>query len=186
MALILGGLDENGRQVEHLVTPGRGCVEGESRWQGSVAVGAGVREEGNDMLAFVGRLEGAGGSLMAVLAALFATRGRRLGSRRGVGGGIGGRGSGGVLGVLVEASFELGEAGLELGDEGRQGSQIGLASAKEGDLGFEFGDAGLKGSAARTGGIGRGHTAAFAGEAGDSYPRERLRHRSSPPAGANA
>jgi hypothetical protein len=38
-------------------------------------------------------------------------------------------GPGGVARVLVEAGFELGEAALELADEGGQGSQFGLASA---------------------------------------------------------
>jgi hypothetical protein len=128
-----------------------------------VALATDVREQIDDHIDRLGRLQEAGLAGMTRLAAGFAPGGRGLGSGFGVEGRIGGGGTRGVLGVLVEAGFELGQAGLKLGDEVRQGSELGLASAKESDLGFEFGNAGLKGSAARTGGIGRAHTAAVRG-----------------------
>jgi hypothetical protein len=126
-----------------------------------VALATDIREQINDGIDRLGGLGEAALAGVTGLAAWFAPGGRRLGSGFGVEGKIGGRGLGGVTGVLVEASFELGEAGLKLGDESGQGSQFDLASAQESDLGFEFGDTGLKGSAAETGGIRRAHIAAI-------------------------
>jgi hypothetical protein len=90
---------------------------------------------------------------MARLAARFAPGRRGLGSRFGAEGRIGGRRSGGVLGVLVEAGFQLSQAGLELGQEGAQGSQ----------LGFEFGDPSLESLATWALGLGCAHTAGVRG-----------------------
>jgi hypothetical protein len=118
-----------------------------------VAAGTGVGEDGDDLVTLLDRLKEAGLARVARLPAGLATGRGQLGQARGSGGRIGGRGTRGVLGVLVEACFELGEAGLKLTHHGTQG----------GDLGFEFGDTGLEGSAARALGIGRAHTTAVRG-----------------------
>jgi hypothetical protein len=107
VALVLGGLDEDGRQVEHLVTTRWGSLRGRLLWQGGMAVGTGGREEGNDVVAGVGRFEKAGGALVAGLGAGLPTGGSGLGGVARSVGRIGRGRTRGVVGVLVEASLQL-------------------------------------------------------------------------------
>jgi hypothetical protein len=144
VALVLGGLDEDGRQVEHLVTTRWGSLRGRLHGQAGVAVGTGGREEGKDVVTGVGRFEEARGALVAGLGAGLTTGGSGLGGALGSVGRIGRGWTRGVLGVLVEASLQLCLERLELSDAGAQVGQLGLDGRELGELGFELGQAGLE------------------------------------------
>jgi hypothetical protein len=146
-------LDQDEGEFEELVAAWWGSVARGFFGQGRVAVGTGFGEDGDDLVTLLDRLKKAGLARVTGLSTGLATGRSRLGQARGSGGRIGGRRARGVRGVLVEARFELGQAGLELTHQGTQ----------RGDLGFEFGHAGLEGSAARASGIGRAHTPGIRG-----------------------
>jgi hypothetical protein len=57
VALILGRTDQDGRQVEHLVTARQGSVRREAGRQGSLAVRTGLGEEGDDIMTSLGGFE---------------------------------------------------------------------------------------------------------------------------------
>jgi hypothetical protein len=142
VALILGGERQLGRQIDDLMASGRERVASEFARESGMAVGTGVRDQGDEEIDRIDRLEEAEGALVAGLATPFSVgarqSGRAFGSARWVGRGR----PRGVLGVLVEPCLELGDLGV-----------------KRRQLGLEISDQDLEGLATRAIGMRYAHTA---------------------------
>jgi hypothetical protein len=117
--------------------------------EGEVAVNTAGGEEANDVLTLRGRFETASDPFVTGLTAGSTAGGRGLGRSLGGFGRVGGGGTRGILGVLVEPRFQLGLTRLELGDERLELGDLSSEVGQWGELSLKRCHLGLKGGAPR-------------------------------------